>query len=122
MSGLSELSLTSTERAALEKACPYFPSSYLDYLASMRLDPVNQVKLTFVPKSEDGQMGEVQCVIEGLWRDCILYEVPIMSISEFYGFVGRLGVRWPGRAVDDFSERGVFQICRYGLDIRWASR
>ena len=38
--------------------------------------------MTFVPKSEDKTMGEIECLIEGLWRDCILYEVPIMSIRE----------------------------------------
>jgi hypothetical protein len=37
--------------------------------------------LTFVPK-EGEDMGEIACVIHGLWRDCILYEVPIMSISK----------------------------------------
>ena len=79
---LDQLKLSPQERAALSKACPYFPTSYLDYLSSMRLDPVKQVKMTFVPKGDDGQLGEIECAITGLWRDCILYEVPIMSISE----------------------------------------
>lgn len=75
------MQLSKEERAALEKACPYFSSAYLDYLGNMRLDPVNQVNLAFLPRSDDGQMGEIQCVITGLWRDCIMYEVPVMSIS-----------------------------------------
>ncbi|WWC88797.1 nicotinate phosphoribosyltransferase [Kwoniella dendrophila CBS 6074] len=83
--GLSELKLQPEERAALEKAYPWFSSTYLDYLGSMRLDPLNQVKLSFHPKSDDGSLGEIGIVIEGPWRDTILYEVPIMSIlSEGY--------------------------------------
>ncbi|KAL7423219.1 nicotinate phosphoribosyltransferase [Cryptotrichosporon argae] len=81
---LSELRLTTAERDALSRTCPYFPAAYLDYLASMRLDPASQVQLTFHPKN-GSNLGEIECVIEGLWRDCILYEVPIMSImSEAY--------------------------------------
>jgi nicotinic acid phosphoribosyltransferase len=87
---LANLTLSEEEKTALAKACPYFPPKYLDYLGSMRLDPVNQVSLTFVPRTgaaedgemgEMGEMGEIECVIKGLWRDCILYEVPVMSIS-----------------------------------------
>lgn len=89
ISELDQLKLSPQERVALSKACPYFPTSYLDYLSSMRLDPVKQVEMTFVPKDDDGQLGEIECVISGLWRDCILYEVPIMSISELQDHRGR---------------------------------
>ena len=33
-------------------------------------------------------MGELECLIEGVWRDCIIYEVPIMSISRSEGMAG----------------------------------
>ncbi|WWD18363.1 nicotinate phosphoribosyltransferase [Kwoniella shandongensis] len=85
---LANIKLRPEERQALSATCPYFPKSYLDYLENVRLDPINQVKLTFHAKSTDenlGEMGEIECVIEGPWRDTILYEVPIMSIlSEGY--------------------------------------
>ncbi|WVR06246.1 nicotinate phosphoribosyltransferase [Kwoniella sp. DSM 27419] len=82
---LTNLRLQPEEREALHKACPYFSKQYLDHLQTMRLDPVNQVQLTFHPKTEDDNMGEIGCEIEGPWRDTILYEVPIMSIlSEGY--------------------------------------
>ncbi|WVQ73917.1 nicotinate phosphoribosyltransferase [Cryptococcus sp. DSM 104548] len=85
---LADLRLTEHERSYLSKSCSYFPSSYLDYLQSVRLDPINQVKLSFVPKetNEEGEeMGEILCEIVGPWRDTILYEVPIMAIlSEGY--------------------------------------
>lgn len=38
--------------------------------------------MTFHPTSERADMGEIQCVIKGLWKEVILYEVPIMSICE----------------------------------------
>jgi nicotinate phosphoribosyltransferase len=88
ISGLGELKLTNEEREALAKACPYFPESYLDYLAQLTLHPKEQVRMQFVPKGQDeklGEMGEIECLIEGVWTECILYEVPIMSIRA-YGF------------------------------------
>jgi nicotinate phosphoribosyltransferase len=79
---LSRLSLTSAERSALSKACPYFPDTYLDFLSSLRLHPETQVKLDFVTKEGNVEWGEMSCRIEGYWRECILYEVPIMSICK----------------------------------------
>lgn len=82
---LSKLKLTPEERKELSKACPYFSESYLDYLSNMQLDPVKQVKLTFISQgsNEKGEeMGEIGCVIEGPWKDTILYEVPIMAICK----------------------------------------
>jgi nicotinate phosphoribosyltransferase len=80
------LKLQSAERDALAQTCPYFPASYLDYLSSMQLHPQEQVKLHFIPKEgkQDpklGQMGTIECSIEGYWRDVILYEVPILAIG-----------------------------------------
>ena len=80
--GLSTLSLTASERTALQKACPYFPESYLDWLADVRLNPKEEVQLEFLPRNDGGSQGEISCIITGFWRTCILYEVPIMSISE----------------------------------------
>ncbi|OCF62361.1 nicotinate phosphoribosyltransferase [Kwoniella mangroviensis CBS 10435] len=84
---LGELQLQPHEREALKSSYPWFSDKYLDYLGSMRLDPINQVELSFYPNkdSEDGRFGEIGIVIKGPWRDTILYEVPIMSIlSEGY--------------------------------------
>jgi nicotinate phosphoribosyltransferase len=80
---LGTLRLSAEERRRLAAACPYFPESYLDFLAGITLHPQEQVKLEFLA-AEDGT-GEISCHIEGLWRECILYEVPIMAIiSEGY--------------------------------------
>lgn len=78
--GLADLRLTTEERSRLEKVCPFFPASYLDFLSDIKLDPKNQVQLTF-NAGEDGT-GEIGCRIEGPWRETILYEVPVMAISE----------------------------------------
>lgn len=75
--------MSEEERIALAEACPYFSNKYLDFLASIRLHPRDQVGLRFIPKSEDERMGEIECTIEGMWRECILYEVPIMSIRKY---------------------------------------
>lgn len=77
---LETLHLTQEERRRLAKACPYFPESYLDFLQQLRLNPREQVRLTFVEK--EGGMGEIECEIKGPWRDCIMYEIPIMATSE----------------------------------------
>jgi nicotinate phosphoribosyltransferase len=80
---LSALKLQPEERKRLKEACPYFSDSYLDYLQGMSLHPEDQVKLEFVPKGVDG-MGEITCSIEGVWRETILYEVPILAICKLH--------------------------------------
>ncbi|GFZ45330.1 NAPRTase [Saitozyma sp. JCM 24511] len=81
---LSTVRLQQFEREGLAKACPYFPDSYLDFLSGLVLNPEEQVEMTFHP-TEQNDWGTIQCAITGLWRECILYEVPIMSImSEGY--------------------------------------
>ncbi|WWC62434.1 nicotinate phosphoribosyltransferase [Kwoniella dejecticola CBS 10117] len=100
---LSELKLRPAERIKLKEAYPWFPSKYLDYLENMQLDPVNQVKLSFHPKSDGGSLGEVGIEIKGPWRDTILYEVPIMSIlSEgYFNFVDT-----------DWDHEGQFELAK----------
>jgi len=51
-------------------------------LASITLHPREQVELSFIEVEGADGMGEIACRIEGLWRECILYEIPIMAISE----------------------------------------
>ncbi|WVQ96831.1 nicotinate phosphoribosyltransferase [Kwoniella sp. CBS 9459] len=106
---LSELQLTPEERDALCKAYPYFSDKYLDYLQSMRLNPIDQVKLTFHPSSVDGKYGEIGCQIQGPWRDTILYEVPIMSIlSE--GYFKFVDTDWNMDGQLDLAKRKAFDL------------
>nr|WP_321401846.1 nicotinate phosphoribosyltransferase [uncultured Desulfobacter sp.] len=74
---MAGLRLTREERVWLEKACPYFTQTYLDYLASFRFDP-DQVEI-----SQQGTRLSVR--VDGIWSRTILWEVPLMAIiSETY--------------------------------------
>jgi len=77
------LKLQSEEKVKLKEACPYFSDKYLDFLSNMTLHPEEQVKLEFMPKGDEG-MGEITCSIAGVWRETILYEVPILAICKSF--------------------------------------
>lgn len=101
---LKNLHLTAPEREYLHQTCPYFQPAYLDYLEKLRLHPEQQVTVDFVLKQraeraqdgkEDGQegggnqdeeddedLGLIELGVKGLWRECILYEVPLMAIRK----------------------------------------
>lgn len=86
---MSTLALTPEERAWLEKRCPFFTSTYLDYLSKVHLKPSEQVKLAFKDPQRDPatglEFGALDLSVEGVWADTILYEVPLMAIiSEGY--------------------------------------
>ncbi|KAK4702232.1 nicotinate phosphoribosyltransferase, partial [Phenoliferia sp. Uapishka_3] len=88
VSHLSTIALTSTERSWLEKRCPFFSPSYLDYLEAFRFHPDEQVSIEFVKKNTDSdgvEWGSLEIEIKGNWAETIPYEVPIMAIiSEAY--------------------------------------
>lgn len=77
---LETLKLTSDERAFLERRCPYLPAAYLDFLASYRFRPDEQVKFEFVSTGKDDQgieWGSFELEIKGKWVETILYEVSL---------------------------------------------
>lgn len=69
--------LSKIRRMEFEKACPYLPSVYFDFLEGYRYDP-----------SEVGAMlvdGHLHITIDGYWYRTILWEVPLMaSICDLY--------------------------------------
>ncbi|KZO96733.1 nicotinate phosphoribosyltransferase [Calocera viscosa TUFC12733] len=77
---LGKMSLTGPEHAWLSTTCPYFHPSYLSTLAQLRLNPAEQVKLSFLPLPQDPTRGRVELEISGMWWQTILYEVPVMAI------------------------------------------
>jgi nicotinate phosphoribosyltransferase len=101
---LKNLHLTAPEREYLHQTCPYFQPAYLDYLEKLRLHPDEQVTVDFVLKQrakrssagnhheekdggndqdESGEdLGLIELGVKGLWRECILYEVPLMAIRK----------------------------------------
>jgi nicotinic acid phosphoribosyltransferase len=77
---LEDVALTIEERTWLHDKCPFFSESYLDFLSSFRFRPTEQVSITFVPKSDaEPDLGHIEIDIHGLWKDTILYEVPLMA-------------------------------------------
>lgn len=75
--GFRVRNLSPIRRKELEKACPYLPSAYLDFLEGYKFDP-----------SEVGiiQKGaQLSISIEGYWYRTVLWEVPLMAeICELY--------------------------------------
>ena len=78
MIDLKNLSLSTGDLDYLKTACPYLSLEYLDFLSSFRFQPSKHIKITLLE-------GEVQLVVDGLWTDTILYEIPLLAlISEAY--------------------------------------
>lgn len=81
---LGRLQFTDDELSWLRTHCAYFREPYLQFLSRFQLQPVEQIKLSFVPHG-DGEHGHLDLEIHGLWKEVILYEVPVMAIiSETY--------------------------------------
>ncbi|PIL29887.1 hypothetical protein GSI_08096 [Ganoderma sinense ZZ0214-1] len=88
-----KIALSKEERVWLEKACPYFKPSYLDYLEAYRFKP-EQLHLRFESIPEDVEKnnrhdssarGLITINVTGPWLETILWEVPLMAcLSEVY--------------------------------------
>lgn len=80
---LGNIRLAQQEKEFLRTSCPFLSADYLEYLQSFQLRPAEQVKLNFQPI--DGDFGNLDIVIAGLWVETILYEIPILALtSEAY--------------------------------------
>lgn len=74
---LGNLTFSDDEIDYLKSKLPQLTPDYLEYLKTFKLDPESQVKY-----QEDGEFG---IEIVGLWKETILYEIPILAIvSESY--------------------------------------
>ena len=79
---LSKLSLTDAERRWLSTSCPFLQPRYLDYLSQFRFRPDEEVHLEAIESGDPGANGlfDLNILVQGRWKDVILYEVPLMSI------------------------------------------
>ncbi|KAG1746257.1 nicotinate phosphoribosyltransferase [Suillus occidentalis] len=69
LNGFSDVQLTPDERAWLQDKCKFFTS----------------ISVTFLPSSNDPDMGSVNIEARGLWLETVLWEVPLMScLCEMY--------------------------------------
>ena len=71
--GFSALSLTPKEGTWLQATCPYFKSSYLDYLAIYRLK-LSQVQVSLVPCVPDSDEGRIEIEVSSPWAEAIFWE------------------------------------------------
>lgn len=96
-SGFRDLRLTTEEKNWLANTCPCFSSEYLEYLSGFQFDPA-QIAIRFIPVSDDGEEGRVEIEASGLWRESILWEVPVMAcLSELYFRVGATDWNYDGQ-------------------------
>ncbi|ROT39936.1 nicotinate phosphoribosyltransferase [Sodiomyces alkalinus F11] len=86
---LGNISLTDEECTYLRSHCPYLTSDYLAFLKEFRLDPREQVVITFTPSDSDtgadSDEGDIHIEVKGTWSQTILYEIPMLALaSEAY--------------------------------------
>ncbi|CAK7228999.1 nicotinate phosphoribosyltransferase [Sporothrix bragantina] len=89
---LGNISLSDEELAFLKLHCPYLSADYLDFLKEFRLNPREEVTISFVPVDSSASsaespddIGDIDIAIRGNWVDTILYEIPILALtSEAY--------------------------------------
>lgn len=97
LSGFQDLRLTTEEKNWLANTCPYFSQGYLEYLSDFQFNPM-QISIRFIPVSADGEEGRVEIEASGLWREAILWEVPVMAcLSELYFQVGATDWSYEGQ-------------------------
>lgn len=84
---LEQLRFTNDEIDYLRREISYLPEDYLHFLASpsFQLNPSKQVTLSSTPIPQQKNRFALDIHVEGLWKDTILYEIPLLAlVSEAY--------------------------------------
>ncbi|KAJ5927542.1 hypothetical protein N7516_009315 [Penicillium verrucosum] len=84
MDKLAVIRVTAEEREWLRQKCPYLNDEYLTFLETFHLKPSDQIRIKFVPEQDTGSdddQGNVEYIVEGLWLDTILYEIPLLALT-----------------------------------------
>ncbi|KAF2223712.1 nicotinate phosphoribosyltransferase [Elsinoe ampelina] len=82
---LANIQTTADEIHFLTQTCKYFTPEYLIFLRQFRFRPESQVEVTFQPKEQGSDEGQVSIIVSGKWVDTILYEIPLLAlVSEAY--------------------------------------
>ncbi|PIA19554.1 nicotinate phosphoribosyltransferase [Coemansia reversa NRRL 1564] len=77
---MAQVIATKDELEYLQSTCPYLSDKYIQYLASYRFNPLEEIKCSLNEKT-----GILDLKISGKWCQTILYEVPLLAlISESY--------------------------------------
>ncbi|CCK72224.1 nicotinate phosphoribosyltransferase KNAG_0J01430 [Huiozyma naganishii CBS 8797] len=87
ISYLGDLTFTDEEVEYLAREIPYLPQKYLEYIktSEVKLRPSEQIN--FSVEDVEGRPGRlnINLLIKGLWKDTILYEIPLLAlVSEAY--------------------------------------
>lgn len=85
---LGNIQVSLEELLYLQNTCKYFNNTYLRFLSSFRLNPSEEVKISWVPLNDTGSaddVGDLHLAVGGLWLRTILYEIPLLALtSEAY--------------------------------------
>ncbi|KAJ6140219.1 Nicotinate phosphoribosyltransferase-like protein [Penicillium samsonianum] len=84
MDKLAVIRVTAEEREWLRQKCPYLNDAYLTFLETFQLRPSEHIKIKFTPEQDTGSdddEGNVEYIVEGLWLDTILYEIPLLALT-----------------------------------------
>ncbi|CCF59678.1 hypothetical protein KAFR_0H02690 [Kazachstania africana CBS 2517] len=86
---LEDLRFTKEEVDYLQREIPYLPDAYIEWISSddCKLNPSEQIQFGFEPTQSDAneERFNINLLIKGLWKDTILYEIPVLAlISEAY--------------------------------------
>ncbi|KAK2629054.1 hypothetical protein QTJ16_002157 [Diplocarpon rosae] len=85
---LGNIALLNEELRFLQSTCTYLNKHYLEFLKEFRLNPREQVEVSFLADNDtgsDSDIGQVDLMVKGLWVDTILYEIPLLALtSEAY--------------------------------------
>lgn len=85
---LSNIVLSPEELDYLKATCTFLNEPFLIFLSNFRLQPSEQLELSFHPVTNTEskeEVGDVHITVKGLWVDTILYEIPLLALtSEAY--------------------------------------
>ncbi|CUS20452.1 LAQU0S01e06898g1_1 [Lachancea quebecensis] len=83
---LGDLKFATDEIEYLKTAIPFLPDEFLKYISNgqPKMCPEDQISLSTEP-ADAPEKYHIKMEVKGLWRDTILYEIPLLSlISEAY--------------------------------------
>ena len=86
---LANITLSNREEKWLRKHCHFLTEDYLSYLRDFRLQPEEQVQLSFSHVNDD--FGDLSIITKGLWVETVLYEIPLLALTSeaYFKFVDR---------------------------------
>ncbi|CEP64087.1 nicotinate phosphoribosyltransferase LALA0_S10e01970g [Lachancea lanzarotensis] len=113
---LGDLRFTEDEISYLREAIPFLPEDYLEYLSSgqVLLRPNEQIQISTEPAENEGKF-HLRLQVRGLWKDTILYEIPLLAlISEaYFKFVD---TDWKYDNQTERARQKTLELIRHGIN------